>query len=144
MDSFEHVNLNTIDPTTAPFTKSTYTLQVTDAYMKEFEYKKGERAGEKDKFIKLVLAITNSDRYTGRKVYASLFNNKGTLIQLRRIMDATGIPQEVGTPMDEWLTSLKESKATFNAPVGQEDVRQSDGTTRKSLVANLWEVAPAA
>lgn len=143
MSEFDHVNLNTIDPATAPFEAGKYNLQVVDAGMKEFEYKKGDRKGTKDKFIKLAVAIVDSDKYTGRKVYSSFFAGKGTLKQLRRLMDATGIAQEAGTPIEQWLTDLKDAKATFNAPVAQQEVKFSDGQVKPQLVINYWEIAPS-
>jgi len=139
--SFEHVNLNEVDPNAATVGVGDYTFEVSDAAMKTFTYQKGENAGKEGTRLALALTITDHPTLSGRRLFESLFPGKGTEKQCRRIMDVTGIVQT--DSFAQWLTDLKEAKARFNAPVILKDQKNQDGTVSPKPTVNLWEVSPA-
>jgi hypothetical protein len=138
--TFEHVNLNEVDPSAAQVTPGVYTFEVSDAAMKTFTYQKGDNAGKEGTRLALALTICDDPKLSGRRIFESLFPGKGTEKQCRRIMDATGISQS--DTFAQWLTDLKESKARFQAPVVMKEQKQQDGTVKSQASVNLWEVSP--
>lgn len=139
--SFEHVNLNQVDPSSNTITPGDYNLMVADAGIKTFTYSKGKNAGSEGSRTEFKFVITDSESFSGKTIYQSLFAGNGTLKQLRRIADATGISQE-GT-FEEWLVALKDGRAKFNAPVQIVDGTDKEGNARKEPKVNLWEIAPS-
>jgi hypothetical protein len=116
-DSFDYVFLGDIDLSYKPIPAGVYTLQVVSSGTKEFEYKKGEKAGTKGSKLNMQFAVTDHDEYSGRRVFAGFFPNDFDLRSLRRLQDATGVLQEEGEPLTEWAARLAEIKPTFKIPV---------------------------
>lgn len=112
VESFEYQDLNTIDPTMKPVDEGVYTLKILKAVRQT--YVKNEKEGE---FIKFHLAITNDHKFSGRRLFPTLFMSDFNLKVLRRIMDNTGVVQVPGTTLDEWLKSLTEMQPEFKTKV---------------------------
>lgn len=121
---FENINLNDVDPGMGkPDNGVPLTFIVSEAKVKSYD--KTAEGGQAGTFISFKFTITNSDRFSGKSYYASLFPDKPgkdgspskntTARQCRILMDATGVPQS-GT-FDQWLEELVSSRATFDAPL---------------------------
>jgi hypothetical protein len=143
--NFDHINLNEVDPNASTVPDGPYNFQVAGVYPKTYAMKNnGVPTGETGNYVSVRFAIVDSDRYAGRSYFEAFFPNKGTAKQLRKIMDATGIPQAEGQPIEDWLKTLQTSGATFGSYLLTKD--EIDNRTGKSMPkqhVNLWEVAPA-
>lgn len=120
---FEFVDLNEIDPTFKPIDDGIYCLKVLKAELKAYTAKtdtKNQKAGDQGQFVKFQLAVVNDDQYAGRRVFPKpLFPGNRAFRALRKIMDATGIVQEVGMPLADWLNLLSTTQPEFKAKVTQ-------------------------
>lgn len=119
--AFEHLNLADVNPEIPAIPEGEYTFRVVSAERPTFTYKsdrldQGITAGDTDTYIKFGLAIVDNAEWAGRRVYQALFPDKNTPRFLRLVMDATGVPQEAGMTIDEWLQALVTARATFTAP----------------------------
>jgi len=139
---YEYVNLNEVDPTMKPVPKDYYTLKILKAEMKNTTYKTGDKAGQPLAFVKFSLAITDHPEFAGRRIFPKpLFDGNSSYKKLRRLMDATGIPQEAGQPLDAWLAALSEQQPTFKGPVIQVADRRDPSVMDNDV--DFWGVAPA-
>ncbi len=139
---FEYVDLNEIDPTIKPLTKDFYNLKILKAELKSTTYKTGDKTGQPLQFVKFTLAIVDHPDFSGRRVFPKpLFEGQSTFKKLRKVMDATGVAQEPGTPLDAWLAVLSEAQPTFKAQVTQVLDRRDPNVLDNDV--NWWEVAPA-
>ena len=111
---FAHVNLNTVDPNASNIPDDIYTYEVSDAGVKTFTYKSGAKAGEEGEYTSFALTIVDSEKLSGRRVWSSLFAGDFTNKKLRKVMDATGVPQT--GDFTDWLSELKSERARFKAP----------------------------
>lgn len=144
--SFEHVNLKEVQPTTSfgdrsPIPDGPYNLEVVKASL--VDYTCGENTktpGVKGQRIDFQFAIVGDASLSGRRVFQpGLFPGDKTNDQLRRVMDATGIPQ-TGT-IESWLSELVAQKARFNAPVENYTDVYFDPPKERTKV-NLWRPSP--
>lgn len=129
--SFDHVDLKNVDPNFTPVPMGEYTLQVVKAERKEFVYKKanpvsGTKPGDTGNYISMSFAITDDDNFSGRRIFSTLFSGEGTFRNLRRLMDATGVIQEDGEGLIEWVERLGAANAVFKATV--EVIQEKDAT----------------
>ena len=147
---FDWVDLNEIDPFDKPVPRDVYTLKVLGINKKEFQYKKDSKtakAGDTGQLINLTLAITNHPEYAGRRFNETLFMRRQSLQILRRLMDATGVVQEPGTTLDDWMKTMSEVQPEVKVPVLIVPDTERDGTvkvdpaTGKTLDKNviLWK-----
>lgn len=118
---FEYLNLADVNPEILPIPEGEYTFRIISAERPTFTYKqdqpdKGITAGDESSYIKFGLAIVDDPEWAGRRVYQSLFPDKNTPRYLRLVMDATGVPQESGMTLNDWLTALVAARATFTVP----------------------------
>jgi hypothetical protein len=111
-EGFSYVDLNEVDPTFKPLPTNFYQLKVLKAEVKSWA--KNEKSGE---YVKFQLAVVNHPEYSGRRLFESLFFSKKALRSLRLLMDATGISQVPGSPIEEWLRSLTELQPEFKTKV---------------------------
>ena len=144
VSTFEHVNLNEVDPASAPFVSAAYTLQLMDvekkAYVSGPDTKNPGVAGE---YIQLVFAIAESPDFSGRRIYETMFPGNGTNKRLRRMADASGFSQDDGQSVFEFLVSMKDQQARFVAPISEvERLNKKTNVTKKALAVNLWECSP--
>jgi hypothetical protein len=155
-EGFSYVDLNDVDPTFKPVPTDFYTLKVLKAELKTFKYKQTtdrHNAGDEGEFVKFQLAITNHPEYAGRPLFEALFPGRRELRALRLLMDATGVIQTPGSPIDEWLKSLSEIQPEFRCKVESTpdvdrkgNVRSIDPKTGKPQDVNVvkWtEIVPA-
>lgn len=138
MSSFEHVNLNEVDPQGLKIpVGQPFTFQVTEATEKTYSNEKGSGS-----YVSFKFTIQDDATYSGRSFYKTMFPDReggknATARQLRILMDATGVAQtgEFG----EFLADLVNQKATFVAPL-----EERQGQTAKKLEPVLWKAQPAA
>lgn len=136
---FDHINLNEVDPSAQSVPDATYNFQVAGVEKKTYTNEKG--SGE---YISVRFAITDTENYNGRSFFQTLFPGKGTAKQLRLLMDSTGVPQEAGTPIDEWLKEVQTSGARFSCALKTADeLDKRDGSMKPRQRLNLWNIAPA-
>lgn len=121
--SFDHVDLTSIDPSFQAVDQKVYTLQVSKAEHRTYENDKG--SGE---FVSLTFTIVDDEQYSGRKIFETLFPNKFSLIALRKLMDATGIAQESGEGLIDWLGRLAAEKPLVKYLVEKVPDVYRDGT----------------
>lgn len=121
MNGFTYVNLNEIDPTFDVLPEDLYTLKIIKGELMKFLYKpnnkRGVPEGTEGNFVKFTLAVTNHDKFAGRRVFPTLFPNAWSLKVLRRLADKIGIPQEPEEPLDGWLARLSELQPEFKSKV---------------------------
>jgi hypothetical protein len=121
--TFQFIDLNEIDPTFKPIDEGIYTLKVLKAELKTYTAKqdtKTQKTGDTGQFVKLQLAVVNDDNYAGRRIFPKpLFPGNRTFRALRKIMDATGVMQEVGMPIEDWLNLLSTVQPEFKTKVTQ-------------------------
>lgn len=136
--SFDHINLNTIDPAGMKIPVGVpINFVVTEAAKKTYSNERGSGA-----YVSFKFTVVDSPEFSGRSFYKSLFEDKeggknATARQLRILMDATGIQQS--GEFADWLTELVTQKATFSAPL--ED--RTDKTGKVKTEPNMWRVSPS-
>lgn len=141
--TFEHINLNQVDPNASSVPDGPYNFQVAGIYPKTYTVKSGENVGSTGNYVSVRFAITGDDRYTGRSTFETFFPNKASAVMFRKIMDATGIVQGDGQSIEEWLRELQTSGAAFASSLQMREDKQKDGSTKPTQHLNLWEVAPS-
>jgi len=132
-EGFSYVDLNEVDPSFKPLPTDFYSLKILKAELKSFNYKKttaNHIAGDPGEFVKFQLAVTDHPEYSGRRIFESLFFGRRELRGLRLLMDATGVVQSPGSPMEEWLKSLSEVQPVFRTKVECKPDINKDGTPR--------------
>lgn len=142
---FEYVDLNEIDPTFRPIPGGEfYTFKILKAELRHFAYKEGNQkgvpAGTPDSFVKFNLAVTDHPEFAGRRIFPTLFSGPSALKKLRRVMDATGIAQEPGTPLDAWLATLSEQQPTLRLKAIERPDRRDPNTIDNDV--DWWSAAP--
>lgn len=105
-DEFEYINLSAVDPTAKPIPEGFYAGRVTGAAAKDFITKSGKNIGKPGRRYEFKFQITEDGPARGRVVFDSLFHGEGALRAMRRLMDASGVPQDDGEPLSEYLTRL--------------------------------------
>lgn len=151
--SFDYVDLNQIDPSVKPVDQGVYTLKILKAE------KKTSKAGDKE-FIKFDLAITNDQNFSGRRLWPTLFPSDFTFKTLRKLMDVTGVAQDPGTDLGDWLKTLSEVQPEFKTlirtyedrkfvkgdkgiPTGEVRNFKPDSTPEVVNAINWMEIHPA-
>ncbi len=132
MTAFSHTNLNDVDPNFTPIATNTYSLRVVSAELVPYTDK---NTGEEKERVSLGLTIFNDPDFSGRRVWESFFEGDFALKNLRRIMDASGIPQNPGESIESWLNRLVVEQAEVRVPIVLEDDMIKDKTT-KELIPN--------
>lgn len=149
-----HIHLSEIDPANKPVPQNVYTLSINKAALKDFVYKNGKKAGETGYRAAFTFIITDDPEYSGRRLYDSVFiDSRLALRGLRRLMDATGIEQAPGEPLDEWLVRLAAEQPKVKILVtnepdvdwqGNARTTKADGVTPQDVNKINWrEVQPA-
>lgn len=152
VEDFSYVNLQEIDPAYSTLPTAVYTLQLQKASVKSFTYKNGDKAGQTGSFASFQFVVLDDPEFSGRKLFDSKFPSQGTLKDLRRLMDATGIVQEAGEDLGEWLGRVaNESPKVKILVIQKEDLDKNgnpksldfQGKPAKVNVLNWREVQPA-
>lgn len=118
--NFEVVDLNEIDPSPDLLPEAMYNLRVIRA---ELRSGISQRTGEPYQAISLTLAVVDHDQYAGRRIFETIFPNVNSLKALRRLMDATGVQQQPGEPITDWLQRLVTEQAQFRGLVRELEER---------------------
>jgi hypothetical protein len=105
-EAFDYVNLSEVDPNAKAITEDFYRVRVTGAAAKPFTAKSGPKQGEPGVRYEFKVQVTEDGPARGRVIFDSLFHGEGALRAMRRLMDASGIPQEDGEPISEYLPRL--------------------------------------
>jgi hypothetical protein len=143
MSDFEYINLNEVDPTIKPVPDGNYTLRIVKADVKEGV---GKTSGKPYRRFEVAAQIVNNASFGGRQIYDGLFVSNAASKEaryLRKVMDATGVVQEEGQPLEDWFTGLATTKPEFNAIVKTRSYIRGDGTTGESNAIDFNSVQPA-
>lgn len=112
--SFDHINLNTIDPGFKPVPDNVYNFEVNS--IKSTYVKVGKpdspNYGKNVEVLKGSFTIVDDPEYSGRKVWYDFWaTNKYNVAELRKLQDATGVLQGELSFVD-WASQF----ATLNPP----------------------------
>lgn len=109
MEEFNYVDLHTIDPTFKPVDAGVYTLQVNSIKGQTVEIKTGKNAGKTKLLLKGSFTIVGDPNFSGRKLWYTFWaDNRINLVELRKLMDATGIEQQQGESLTDYGTRFGE------------------------------------
>ena len=146
---FDYVDLNVIDPEPEKLPAGMYTVRLLKA---ELNSGVSKRTGKPFQRISIQLAVQDDERFAGRRLFESLFAGEYGVKALRRIMDATGVQQQPGEPIAEWLNRLSMEQPVFKVMVRLEDDKdfatgevrlgQDDQPAKRNTV-NWYQVVPA-
>lgn len=106
---FDHLDLSTVDPSRQPIPEDFYNFQLVSAQQREFSYKKGDRAGETGKLLKLKFVIVDDEKFSGRPVFMTLFEGNRAAKFLKRLEVVTGITKEADETTLAWLERMAAS-----------------------------------
>lgn len=146
---FDYVDLNLIDPEPEKLPAGMYTVQLAKA---ELQSGVSQRTGKPFQRITIQLVVQDDERFAGRRLFESLFAGEYGIKALRRIMDATGIQQQPGEPVAEWLKRVALERPSFKVMVRLEDDKDyatgevrigADGQPAKRNSVNWYQVVPA-
>ncbi len=141
-ESFAHANLNEIDPNWTPVPDDRYKLQIQSMTLHTFEYKNGPSAGTTGERIAVRLAIVEHPEFSGRVLWDNFWLKESDFKSMRKIMDATGIPQD--GDIQGWLEAITQEQPVVDVFVSvvEETNRQTGNTEPTNKV--VWrEVQPA-
>lgn len=135
---FRHLDLKDIDPNfTLLDGPEVYSLRISKAELATYIAKtttKNQTAGDEVAYVKLTLNVVDHPKFTGRKLWEPLFPGDFSFKTLKRIEEATGIPQ-TGS-MEAWLLELSAVQPIVKLQVDQVPDVNRDGTpndrTKKS------------
>ena len=141
--SYEHYNLNEIDPGQKDVPDGTYNFRIGAVDKKAFVAKTGENAGQPGEYVNVRFTIVESPDFSGRGVFSGFFPGERTQKDYRRLMDATGVPVPGAfESMDDeiaWLKEVQQAGATFSARLVTKTGK--DGTPRQNMSG--FSIAPA-
>jgi hypothetical protein len=145
---FDYVSLAEIDPSQQPLPTDVYELKIVKAAIERGVSKTTNKPYE---CVSFGFAVTNSEKYSGRRVWERFFGGEFGLKAMRRIMDATGVPQ-VGT-LEDWLKELATIQPTFKVTISEIDevdrltkqvvINPVTGKPQKTNKVNWYNVVPA-
>jgi hypothetical protein len=153
--AFEHTALSEVDPTFKPVDQDVYTLEIVSAGPQDYKVKatsaavvKGTAvAGDDARMYKWKFLIVDSDKYSGRSLFPAYFPSDFTAKAFRRVMDATGVPQEPGESLSDWMKRFETfmPRARFKTLVKLKAGRSVDaaGNPVMENEVPLLEVQPA-
>lgn len=138
---FRYLNLNEVDPNFELLDPEVYTLRIAKAEFRTYLAKtanpaKGVNVGDEGAYINFTFRVMDHPKFSGRPHYESLFSSNFNAKVLRRIADATGIPQS-GT-MQDWLTELSATGPAIKVKVDKVD----DVVTKKNPQTGEYETFP--
>jgi hypothetical protein len=124
-----------VDPTFNPIDADIYNLRLTKAELRS--YTDAKSGTEKDR-VALAFTVVAHDKYSGRKIFETLFPGNFAFVVLHRLADAVGIPQVGG--MEDWLAELTQTQPVVKVSVS----KVPDGKTFKdgTFVPNPKTVRP--
>lgn len=133
--TFKYVNLNEIDPSFTNIEPGFYNLRISKAEMREYVSKKETAKlaiGQTGYYVNFALTVVGHEKFSGRKLFESLFENDFTFKCLRRIADATGVPQSGS--LEDWLKELQTISPVVKLKVDVVSDVNRDGTANPKTV----------
>jgi hypothetical protein len=143
---FDYVNLAEVDPSQQPLPTDVYELKIVKAGI---ESGISKTTGKPYECVSFGFAVTNSDKFSGRRLWERFFGGEFGLKAMRRIMDATGVPQEGS--LADWLKELMTVQPTFKVTITEiDDVDRLTGQVKlgptgkpmKASKINWYNVLP--
>jgi hypothetical protein len=134
---FDYLDLKTVDPNYTPIEEDVYTLKVlklTGAMTT------GNNGKEKKPYVKGTFAVTNHNKHSARRLFHNFWNitenSSRDAKDLRKLADATGVPQEGS--FSRWMESISQIQPVFKAPVQlkAKTTFNKDTNTRESVIEN--------
>ena len=133
--TFAHYNLNDVDPEAGKrkfdaIETDEYTLEINGMTQKTITPKTGKRAGVETEVVEGSFTVVDNAQYGGRKLWHTFWPGTASVGQLQRLSRMTGLPQEPGQTIYEWLQRFGElnppakfkvtvaKKAPYNNPDG--------------------------
>ena len=126
-EDFEYVSLSEIDPNAKPIAEAMYNTRVQSIKTVDYVTKNGKNAGKPGRRYEFRLQVTEDGPARGRVVFDSLFHGEGAFRALRRLMDATGIPQDNGEPLSEYLTRVAAEQPEVKYKITVKTEKDRDG-----------------
>ena len=116
IDEFEHTHLSSIDPNDNTVEEDVYDLEIGKTAKQAFQDKK---TGQDKYFYKFDLTIVRHAKRSGRRLFPVMFPDGETLKACRKLMDATGVPQEQDETVGDWIIRVGtiQPKAIFRTQV---------------------------
>lgn len=113
--AFEYTQLADVDPTFKPVDQDIYTLEIVKAWVHEYALKADSAAvtkgtgsvGEMANMYKFKYQIVDDPKFAGRTIEVAYFISDFTKKGFRRLMDGTGVRQEPGQSISEWLKKFE-------------------------------------
>jgi hypothetical protein len=127
---FDYVRLQDIDPSFQALEEDVYNLRILKAEAITYTAKKDTKtakSGDEAVRYSLQFAVQGHPKYSGRRIFETLFPNDFTWKVFRRIMDATGIPQGDLT-ISDWLVALTQTQPAVRLKVEATPDVLRDGT----------------
>lgn len=131
---FRYVDLKDVDPNFTLLDTEFYNLRITKAEIKTYVVKADSAAvrngkaapGDEGRYINFALTVVDHPKFTGRKIFETLFPSEFAFKCLKRIEEATGIPQV--SSMEDWLATLSTTQPTVKLQVEQIPDLMKDGS----------------
>ena len=118
---FRYVDLKDIDPNfTLLDGPEFYNLRITKAEFSSYTAKKEtktQQVGDEVTTVKLALTVVDHPKFTGRKLWETLYPGEFSFKVCRRIEDATGV-QQTGS-LEDWLKELSNVQPVIKVQVDQ-------------------------
>lgn len=135
---FRYVDLKDIDPNFTLLDPEFYNLRITKAELQGYEVKagsaaalRGEPVGTQKAFVKIAFTVVDHQKFTGRKIWESLFPSDFSFKCLKRIEEATGVPF---TDMEGWLVELTNTAPVVKLKVDKVQDVMRDGTPNQKTM----------
>ena len=118
MAEFEYFNLHDVDPTFKPVDAGVYTLQCAKMTAQKKTPASGKMAGQETLMINGTFIVTGDPTYSGRRFFNTFWiHNPYDQKALRKLMDRTGVAQNPGESLIDWLAKMTQIQPTFKAKV---------------------------
>lgn len=117
---FRYVDLKDVDPNFTLLDPEVYNLRIVKAAVEEYVSQKDTKSlkmGETGTRFKMTFSVTDHPKFTGRRIWHTFWPNDFDLKNLRRISDATGVPQ-TGSLAD-WGAELTQVQPTVKLLVSK-------------------------
>lgn len=123
-NDFRYTDLNDVDPNFSLLEPEVYTLRISKAELLTFKAKtaqpaKGINVGDEGTYIKFTFIVTNHPKSAGQRHWETFFSSPFALRNLRRIADASGVPQ--AGSMENWLSSLSTIQPSIKLKIDKVD-----------------------
>jgi hypothetical protein len=127
---FSHINIMDIDPSFKPVETGVCQFRVNKITPKYVTPGSGKNSGKEVLVGNGDFTIINSDKYSGRRVFQSFWaSNSFNLRELRKLADVTGVTQEPGESLEDYLRRYEAVQPEFESFLDVYEKPQPDGST---------------